>query len=50
MCIQRAHNSSLFANYRSCADAVMELVDNAIDSRLKDSPRPGPVRQQSSCR
>ncbi len=31
MCIQRAHNSSLFAN------AVMDLVDNAIDSRFKDS-------------
>jgi hypothetical protein len=28
--------ASLFANYRSAADAVMELVDNAIDSRLKD--------------
>src|SRR5216684_4185902 len=27
--------ASLFANYRSSADAVMELVDNAIDSRLK---------------
>jgi len=26
--------ASLFANYRSSADAVLELVDNAIDSRL----------------
>ena len=26
--------SSLFANYRSSADAVLELIDNAIDSRL----------------
>lgn len=25
--------ASLFANYRSAADAVMELVDNALDSR-----------------
>jgi histidine kinase/DNA gyrase B/HSP90-like ATPase len=30
--------ASLFANYRSSADAVMELVDNAIDSRLPKSP------------
>jgi hypothetical protein len=29
--------ASLFANYRSSADAVMELVDNAIDSRLPKS-------------
>src|ERR1700674_5282316 len=29
---------ALFANSRSSADAVMELVDNAIDSRLKESP------------
>jgi len=27
--------ASLFANYRSSTDAVMELVDNAIDSRIK---------------
>src|SRR3982750_5026723 len=26
--------ASLFSNYRSSADAVMELVDNAVDSRL----------------
>src|SRR5690242_16101370 len=26
--------ASLFANYRSSADAVMELVDNAVDSRV----------------
>lgn len=26
--------ASLFSNYRSSADAVMELVDNALDSRL----------------
>ena len=26
--------ASLFANYRSSADAVMELIDNAVDSRL----------------
>ena len=32
-----AITASLFANYRSAADAVMELVDNAIDSRLKGS-------------
>ena len=30
--------ASLFANYRSSGDAVMELVDNAIDSRLKGRP------------
>ncbi len=30
--------ASLFANYRSSADAVMELVDNAVDSRLAKSP------------
>ncbi len=30
--------ASLFANYRSSADAVMELVDNAVDSRLPKSP------------
>src|SRR5437879_8246585 len=33
--IDPAITASLFANYRSSADAVMELVDNAIDSRLK---------------
>jgi DNA gyrase/topoisomerase IV subunit B len=36
--IDPAITSSLFANYRSSADAVMELVDNAIDSRLKGRP------------
>ncbi|TAN33906.1 hypothetical protein EPN29_04545 [bacterium] len=36
--IDPAITASLFANYRSSADAVMELVDNAIDSRLKGSP------------
>lgn len=30
--------ASLFANYRSSADAVMELVDNAVDSRVQKSP------------
>jgi hypothetical protein len=29
--------ASLFANYRSSADAVMELVDNAVDSRIPKS-------------
>jgi hypothetical protein len=33
--IDPAITASLFANYRSSADAVMELVDNAIDSRTK---------------
>jgi hypothetical protein len=36
--IDPAITASLFANYRSSADAVMELVDNAIDSRLKGTP------------
>jgi hypothetical protein len=36
--IDPAITASLFANYRSSSDAVMELVDNAIDSRLMDSP------------
>ena len=36
--IDPAITASLFANYRSSGDAVMELVDNAIDSRLKGSP------------
>ena len=35
--IDPAITASLFANYRSSSDAVMELVDNAIDSRLKGS-------------
>lgn len=30
--------ASLFSNYRSSADAVMELVDNALDSRLPRTP------------
>jgi hypothetical protein len=29
--------ASLFSNYRSAADAVMELVDNALDSRIAGS-------------
>jgi len=36
--IDPAITASLFANYRSSADAVMELVDNAIDSRLAGTP------------
>jgi histidine kinase/DNA gyrase B/HSP90-like ATPase len=36
--IDPAITASLFANYRSSADAVMELVDNAIDSRTKGGP------------
>ena len=42
--------ASLFANYRSAIDAVLELVDNAIDSRIGGVPlrvdlvvRPGTV-------
>src|SRR3989442_11939340 len=30
--------ATLFANYRSSADALMELVDNALDSRLPGEP------------
>ncbi len=30
--------ATLFANYRSSADALMELVDNAVDSRLPGRP------------
>jgi hypothetical protein len=30
--------ATLFANYRSSADALMELVDNALDSRLPGQP------------
>ncbi len=30
--------ASLFANYRSAIDAVLELVDNAVDSRVPDRP------------
>src|SRR5437879_2755722 len=36
--IDPAITASLFANYRSSADAVTELVDNAIDSRLAGTP------------
>jgi hypothetical protein len=32
--IDPAITASLFSNYRSSADAVLELVDNAVDSRL----------------
>lgn len=30
--------ASLFANYRSAADAIFELVDNSVDSRLPGRP------------
>lgn len=30
--------ASLFANYRSATDALLELVDNAVDSRLPERP------------
>src|SRR5260370_36962569 len=30
--------ATLFANYRSSADALMELIDNALDSRLPGKP------------
>lgn len=30
--------ASLFANYRTAADAILELIDNAVDSRLPDRP------------
>lgn len=30
--------ASLFANYRSAADAILELIDNAVDSRLPGRP------------
>ena len=30
--------ASLFANYRSAIDALLELVDNAVDSRVPDRP------------
>ena len=42
--------ASLFANYRSAVDAILELVDNAIDSRVAGQPlrveltvRPGTI-------
>jgi hypothetical protein len=46
--IDPAITASLFANYRSSADAVMELVDNAIDSRLKGRPLDVLVQVHSS--
>jgi hypothetical protein len=36
--IDPAITASLFANYRNSADAVMELIDNAVDSRLESGP------------
>ena len=30
--------ASLFANYRSATDAVLELIDNAVDARLEGTP------------
>ena len=30
--------ASLFANYRSAIDALLELVDNAVDTRVPDRP------------
>jgi hypothetical protein len=35
--IDPAITASLFSNYRSSADAVLELIDNAVDSRLSAS-------------
>ncbi|MFV2064814.1 MAG: ATP-binding protein [Chloroflexota bacterium] len=42
--------AALFANYRTPIDALLELVDNAVDSRIKDIPlqvdlaiRPGTI-------
>lgn len=42
--------ASLFANYRSATDAILELVDNAVDSRIAGQPlrveltiRPGAI-------
>lgn len=35
--IDPAITASLFSNYRTSADAVLELVDNAVDSRLPGS-------------
>jgi hypothetical protein len=32
--IDPAISAALFSNYRSSADAVLELIDNAVDSRL----------------
>ncbi len=36
--IDPAITASLFSNYRNSADAVLELVDNAVDSRLAGAP------------
>src|SRR5207245_9288108 len=47
--IDPAITASLFANYRSSADAVMELVDNAIDSRLKGSALNVLLQVHASC-
>jgi hypothetical protein len=30
--------ASLFANYRSAADAILELIENSLDSRLLGRP------------
>jgi len=30
--------ASLFANYRSATDAVLELIDNAVDARIEGTP------------
>ena len=30
--------ASLFANYRSATDALLELVDNAVDARIDGQP------------
>ncbi len=30
--------ASLFANYRSATDALLELIDNAVDSRVAGRP------------
>ncbi len=30
--------ASLLANYRSAADAILELIDNSVDSRLASRP------------
>jgi hypothetical protein len=42
--------AALFANYRTPIDALLELIDNAVDSRIKDRPlevelaiRPGTI-------
>jgi hypothetical protein len=30
--------ASLFSNYRSSADSVLELIDNSVDSRIAGRP------------